>query len=132
MPSQISGQAPAPSKQQKRKAKKPKVVKAANAVVVTANYRVGPLGFFNMAQLKGGANAPEDSGNFALLDIIQALKFVKNNIAAFSGDPGNVTIMGQSAGSTNVNALIVSPLAAGLFHKAVSLSGGVGGVDISR
>jgi para-nitrobenzyl esterase len=68
-----------------------------------------------------------DSGNFAILDMIQALKFIKNNIANFGGDPGNVTIMGQSAGSTNVNALIVSPLAAGLFHKAIPISGGLGG-----
>ena len=58
--------------------------------------------------------------------MIQALKFVKNNIANFGGDPGNVTIMGQSAGATNVYALIVSPLAAGLFHKAIPLSGDVG------
>jgi para-nitrobenzyl esterase len=101
------------------------LAKAANAVVVTANYRVGPLGFFNLAQLKGGANAAEDSGNFALLDIIQALKFVKNNIASFGGNAGNVTLMGQSAGAINTWALLASPLAAGLFHKAVPLSGGI-------
>jgi len=101
------------------------LAKAANAVVVTANYRVGVLGFMNLAQLKTGASAAEDSGNFALLDIIQALKFVRNNIAAFGGDPGNVTLMGQSAGSINAWALLTSPLAAGLFHKAVPLSGGI-------
>ncbi len=101
------------------------LAKAAKAVVVTANYRVGVLGFMNLAQLKTGASAAEDSGNFALLDIIQALKFVKNNIAAFGGDPGNVTLMGQSAGAIDAWALLTSPLAAGLFHKAVPLSGGI-------
>ncbi len=101
------------------------LAKAANAVVVTANYRVGPLGFLNLAQLKSGANAAEDSGNFALLDIIQALKFVKGNIAAFGGNAGNVTLMGQSAGAINVWALLTSPLASGLFHRAVPLSGGI-------
>ena len=101
------------------------LAKSANAVVVTANYRVGVLGFINMAQLKTGASAAEDSGNFALLDLIQALKFVKNNIGGFGGDPGNVTLMGQSAGAINAWALLTSPLAAGLFHKAVPLSGGI-------
>lgn len=101
------------------------LAKAANAVVVTANYRVGPLGFFNLAQLKGGTDAAEDSGNFALLDIIAALKFVKANAAAFGGDAANVTLMGQSAGAINVWALMTTPSAAGLFHKAVPLSGGI-------
>ncbi len=101
------------------------LAKAANAVVVTANYRVGPLGFLNLAQLKSGTNAAEDSGNFALLDIIQALKFVKGNIGAFGGNAGNVTLIGQSAGAINVWALLTSPLASGLFHRAVPLSGGI-------
>lgn len=98
----------------------------ANAIVVTVAYRLGVLGWFAHPAFNTG-DPLRDSGNFAVLDLIQSLKFVKNNIANFGGDPGNVTIMGQSAGSTNVNALIVSPLAAGLFHKAISLSGGVGG-----
>lgn len=101
------------------------LAKAAGAVVVTANYRVGPLGFFNLAQLKSGSNAAEDSGNFALLDIMQALKFVKNNAPAFGGNAANVTLMGQSAGAVNVWALLTSPLASGLFHRAVPLSGGI-------
>jgi para-nitrobenzyl esterase len=102
------------------------LAKAAHAVVVTTNYRVGPLGFFNLAQLKGGSNtAAEDSGNFALLDLIAALKFVQSNAATFGGNPGNVTLMGQSAGAINIWALMTSPLAAGLFHKAVPLSGGI-------
>jgi len=102
------------------------LAKNTNAVVVTVAYRLGVFGWFAHPALNTG-DPQRDSGNFALLDLIQSLKFVKNNIANFGGDPDNVTIMGQSAGSTNVNALIVSPLAAGLFHKAISLSGGVGG-----
>ena len=102
------------------------LAKNANAVVVTVAYRLGLFGWFAHPAFNTG-DPLRDSGDFAVLDLIQSLKFVKNNIASFGGDPGNVTIMGQSAGSTNVNALIVSPLAAGLFHKAISLSGGVGG-----
>jgi len=102
----------------------------ANAVVVTVAYRLGLFGWFANPAFNTG-DAIHDSGNYALLDLIQSLKFVKNNIANFGGDPGNVTIMGQSAGSTNVNALIVSPLAAGLFHKAISLSGGIGGSSMT-
>ncbi|TFY97050.1 carboxylesterase/lipase family protein [Ramlibacter humi] len=101
------------------------LAKAANAVVVTANYRVGPLGFFNLAQLKGGTDTAEDSGNFALLDILQVLKFIQGNAAVFGGDAGNVTLMGQSAGAINVWALMASPAAKGLFHKAVPISGGI-------
>ena len=106
------------------------LAKNANAVVVTVAYRLGLFGWFAKPAFNTG-DAIHDSGNYALLDLIQSLKFVKNNIANFGGDPGNVTIMGQSAGSTNVNALIVSPLAAGLFHKAVSLSGGIGGSSMT-
>lgn len=101
------------------------LAKAANAVVVTTNYRVGILGFMNLPQIKTGANAAEDSGNFALLDIVQALKFVKKNASVFGGAADNVTLMGQSAGAINTWALVASPLAAGLFHKAVPVSGGI-------
>ncbi|ASV38843.1 hypothetical protein CI807_22420 [Pseudomonas sp. NS1(2017)] len=100
------------------------LAKKANAIVVTINYRLGILGWLDLPQLKSG-NPTADSGNFALLDQQQALKFVKNNIAAFGGDPDNVTLMGQSAGAVNVWALLVSPLSAGLFQKAVPLSGGL-------
>ena len=106
------------------------LAKGANAVVVTLAYRLGVFGWFAHPSFNTG-DPQRDSGNFALLDLIQGLKFVQANIANFGGDPGNVTIMGQSAGSTNVNALIVSPLAAGLFHKAISLSGGVGGSSMT-
>lgn len=101
------------------------LAKAANATVVTANYRLGPFGFFKLPQLEADATAAEASGNFALLDHIQALTFVSRNVANFGGNPGNVTVMGQSAGAINTWALLVSPLAAGLFHKAIALSGGL-------
>ncbi len=101
------------------------LARTANAVVVTVNYRLGILGFMNLPQLKTGLNSAEDSGNFALLDIVQGLRFVQQNAAAFGGNRDNVTLMGQSAGATNVWALVASPLGAGLFHKAVPISGGM-------
>lgn len=101
------------------------LARSANAVVVTLNYRLGVLGFMNLPQLKTGLDSAEDSGNFALLDIVQGLKFVKQNAAVFGGNAANVTLMGQSAGATNVWSLVASPLGAGLFHKAVPISGGI-------
>jgi len=95
-------------------------------VFVSVNYRLNLFGFLNYTALKT-ADMLSDSGNFATLDLIQALKFIKNNIAAFGGDPSNVTIAGQSAGAQNVWSLIVSPQAAGLFHKAVPISAGQSG-----
>ncbi|MGD9647798.1 MAG: carboxylesterase/lipase family protein [Pirellulales bacterium] len=92
------------------------------AVVVTINYRLGPLGFFAHPELT--AESPQHaSGNFGLLDQIAALKWVGQNIAAFGGDPGCVTIFGESAGSLSVNVLVASPLAKGLFHRAIGQSG---------
>lgn len=102
-----------------------KLAKAANAVVVTANYRVGVLGFFSLPQLRAGASAQDASGNFAILDNLQALKFIQKNIGNFGGAADNVTVMGQSAGAINTYALMASPLAAGLLHKAIPLSGGI-------
>lgn len=90
------------------------------AVVVTLNYRLGQLGFFAHPALE--KEAPGGPVNFGLLDQIAALKWVRANIAAFGGDPGNVTIMGQSAGAKSVLALFASPLARGLFHKGVAAS----------
>ncbi|MDM0013236.1 carboxylesterase family protein [Variovorax sp. J22P168] len=101
------------------------LAKAANAVVVTANYRLGILGFLNIAQLRPGGGAADDSGNFALLDNMAALRFVQNNIEAFGGDPGNVTFSGESAGANNVLAVMTSPMAKGLFHRVIAMSGGV-------
>ncbi len=96
-----------------------------NAVIVTANYRLGVFGFLNIPQLRPGGSEGDDSGNFALLDNLATLRYIQKNIAAFGGDPGNVTVMGQSAGAINLLALIASPLSAGLFHQAMPLSGGI-------
>jgi para-nitrobenzyl esterase len=101
-------------------------------VVVTANYRVGVLGFLAHPELTKEESA-KFSGNYGLLDQIAALRWVRDNIAAFGGDPNRVTIAGQSAGGMSVHSLIASPLAKGLFHRAIVQSGGssVGGGGIS-
>ena len=91
-------------------------------VFVSINYRVGAFGFLAHPELTKEADG-KASGNYALLDQIAALKWVKRNIAAFGGDPGNVTIGGQSAGSMSVNCLVASPLTKGLFNRAVAESG---------
>ncbi len=92
-------------------------------VVVTINYRVGRLGFFAHPALT--AESPEGPlGNYGLMDQIAALKWVERNIAAFGGDPRNVTIFGESAGGSSVNYLMVSPKSEGLFARAISESGG--------
>jgi para-nitrobenzyl esterase len=106
------------------------LAKNANIIVVTVQYRLNLFGWLTHQALRTGDPA-NDSGNYGLLDLIQALKFIQSNIANFGGDPNNVTISGQSAGSANVNALIVSPLAAGLFHKAMPLSGGLSTSKVS-
>ncbi|MCP4757192.1 MAG: carboxylesterase family protein, partial [Proteobacteria bacterium] len=95
----------------------------ANMVVATVNYRLGPLGWFAHPALRNGANALDDSGNYGTLDLIKSLEWVRDNISAFGGDPSSVTIAGESAGGWNVQSLLISPLAAGLFHGAVSQSG---------
>jgi para-nitrobenzyl esterase len=113
-------------------------------VVVSINYRLGIFGFFAHPELtaesqrlapghySGHASSPAQplahpgfSGNYALLDQIAALQWVKKNIAAFGGDPERVTIFGESAGSWAVNALMASPLAKGLFQRAIGESGGL-------
>jgi para-nitrobenzyl esterase len=91
-------------------------------VLVTINYRLGIFGFFSHPELTR-ESAHHASGNYGLLDQIAALQWVKANIAAFGGDPSNVTIFGESAGSFAVSALMASPLATGLFHKAIGESG---------
>jgi para-nitrobenzyl esterase len=91
-------------------------------VVVTTNYRLGQLGFLAHPELT--AESPQhSSGNYAILDWVAALQWVRKNIAAFGGDPANVTIFGESAGSWSVNTLQATPLAKGLFHKAIGESG---------
>ena len=85
------------------------LARTANAVVVSVNYRLGVFGFLNLGAAEDRQMPLDDSGNFALLDIIKALQFVNRNIASFGGNPGNVTLMGQSAGAVNVYAVMTSP-----------------------
>lgn len=102
---------------------------ARGAMVVTINYRVGVFGFLAHPQLT--AESPlKSSGNYGLLDQIAALKWVRANAAAFGGDPANVTVSGESAGAASVNDLMVSPLAKGLFAKAIAFSGPSMAVDV--
>jgi para-nitrobenzyl esterase len=92
-------------------------------VLVAANYRVGRFGFFAFPALSQ-EHRDEPKGNYAYMDQIAALKWVQQNIAAFGGDPNNVTIFGFSAGGVSVHSLLTSPMACGLFHKAIVESGG--------
>lgn len=91
-----------------------------DVVVVTVNHRLGPLGYVSLARLAPGF---EDSGNLSQLDLVLALQWVRDNIAAFGGDPGCVTVVGQSGGGAKIAALMAMPAAAGLFHRAVTMSG---------
>ena len=95
---------------------------ARGVVVVTFNYRVGVFGFFTHPGLTA-ESGHEASGNYGLLDQIAALRWVQRNIAAFGGDPQNVTVAGQSAGAGSVHLLTASPLARGLFQRAIAQSG---------
>jgi para-nitrobenzyl esterase len=98
-----------------------------DVIVVMTQYRLGPLGWFRHRALReesaGAGNPLEQSGNFGTLDQIEALKWVRENIAAFGGDPDNITIFGESAGGVNVYALLLAPAARGLFHRAIVQSG---------
>lgn len=92
-----------------------------NVVVVSVQYRLGPLGWFRHAALLGGDDAAS-GGNFGTLDLVRSLEWVKDNAAAFGGDPGRVTLFGESAGGTNTYSLLLSPKAKGLFHRAIAQS----------
>ncbi len=92
-------------------------------ILVTINYRLGRLGFFAFPALSK-EHPGEPKGNYAYMDQVAALKWVQKNIAAFGGDPNNVTIFGESAGGVSVHSLLTIPQAEGLFQKAISESGG--------
>jgi para-nitrobenzyl esterase len=100
-----------------------RLVEAGPMIVVTVNYRLGVLGFLGLPGLPG-------SGSFGLLDQQQALRWVQRNIAAFGGDPGNVTLAGESAGADSVCAQLAAPGSAGLFRRAVLQSGGCSPANI--
>ncbi len=96
-----------------------------DVVLISINYRLGVLGFFAHPALSQ-AQAGEPLGNYGLMDQIAALEWVKENVAAFGGDPNNVTIFGESAGAGSVNYLMVATTAKGLFHRAISQSSSAG------
>jgi para-nitrobenzyl esterase len=100
-----------------------KLAAAKGVVVVAINYRLGGLGWFTHPAIQGEQSGTDQTSNFGQLDIIQSLKWVRDNIAGFGGDAENVTIFGESAGAHNVYALLASPLAEGLFHRAIAQSG---------
>jgi len=104
-----------------------KLAENGNVVVVTINYRLGTLGFIAHPKLSdesaAHASGYQGSGNYGYMDQIQALKWITRNIAAFGGNPNNITVFGQSNGGGGVLILMTSPLSRGLFHKAISHSG---------
>jgi para-nitrobenzyl esterase len=104
---------------------------AKGPVIVTFNYRLGAFGFFAHPDLAKEGGHP-GSGNYGMMDAIAALQWIKRNIHAFGGDPNNVTIAGESAGAIMVGALVGSPQAKGLFHRAISESGAWMGLTMAR
>ena len=103
-----------------------KLAATRNVLVVATNYRLGPFGWFRNAALRASDPSPQgQSGNFGTLDLVRALQWVRDNAAAFGGDPGNVTVFGESAGGLNTFTLLLSSEAAGLFHRAIAESGGL-------
>ena len=100
-----------------------KLVKRQDVIVVSTNYRLGPLGFFTHPAINDLNSGIDQTSNFGTLDIILALEWVNKNIESFGGNPNNITIFGESAGGHNVFSLLVAPQAKGLFHKAISQSG---------
>ena len=96
---------------------------AQGVIVVTLAYRLGVLGYFSHPVLS--------HSNFGLLDQILALQWIQSHIGALAGDPGNVTVMGESAGANNIGFLMASPLSQGLFQRVIHQSGGAGLTDRS-
>ncbi len=99
------------------------LIREHQVLVVTINYRLGPMGWFTHPAIQGLQNGIDKTSNFGTLDIMEALRWVQSNIQNFGGDPDNITIFGESAGGNNVLSLLASPMGNGLFHKAISQSG---------
>ena len=99
------------------------LIREHQVLVVTINYRLGPMGWFTHPAIQGLQDGIDKTSNFGTLDIMEALRWVQANIQNFGGDPDNITIFGESAGGNNVLSLLASPMGNGLFHKAISQSG---------
>ncbi|MBM4334244.1 MAG: carboxylesterase family protein [Deltaproteobacteria bacterium] len=102
-----------------------KLATQSEVVVVVVQYRLGPMGWFYHPALQSGTDPLSDSGNFGTLDHAQALRWIKENIDAFGGDPHRVTVAGESAGAHNTMNMVISPIGKGLFHRAIYQSGGM-------
>lgn len=103
-----------------------RLARRGDVVTVTVNHRLGPLGYLHLDGLVGDQLAQEEaaaSGNNGMLDLVAALEWVRDNASSFGGDPGNVTIMGESGGGAKVSTLLAMPVAAGLFHRGTIQSG---------
>jgi para-nitrobenzyl esterase len=101
-----------------------------NVILISFNYRLGPFGWFTHPALATG-DALDDSGNWGNLDAVRVLDWVQGNIENFGGNPGNVTVFGESAGSRDTLAMMISPQATGKFHRAVAESGGVSTTEVA-
>jgi para-nitrobenzyl esterase len=101
------------------------LAKFGDVVVVTVNHRLGANGYVHLAGIPGAPSDFAAAGVCGVMDMVASLEWVRDNIAAFGGDPGRVTVAGQSAGATSVSILMASPLAKGLFQRAIAESGGL-------
>lgn len=99
------------------------VAEKSNMVYVSVNFRLGAMGWFLHPAVTNSGSSADQSGNYGTLDLVKALEWVQDNIRAFGGNPNNVTVAGESGGAFNVLSLLISPLAKGLFHRAVIESG---------
>lgn len=100
-----------------------RIAARSRVVFVSLDYRLGPFGWFTLPAFRDGASPEDASGNFGTLDLVQGLKWIRENIEAFGGDPRRVTVTGESAGGIDVLSLLISPPAHGLFQAAMSESG---------